>query len=32
MLNLCKCKFLVSNAVVLGFELCKQGYIIGRSV
>ena len=29
MLKLCKCKLLVSNMVVLDFELCKQGYILG---
>ena len=30
MLNLQKCKLLVSNAAVLGFELWKQGYILGQ--
>ena len=26
---LCKCVFLVSSSAVLGFELCKQRYMLG---
>ena len=27
--NLCKCLFLVTNAPVLGLDLCKAGYALG---
>ena len=28
MLNLCKCRFLVGGAAVLGFELCRRRYVL----
>ena len=29
MVNLCKCLFFVTNAPVLGLDLCKAGYALG---